>query len=131
MAVGALMEQPDQLGRRLVPRKTRRQIGRDRRLAQQLQPQFRALPVQRQILFDGLQGMPMDGHLHRAIRANEQEPGGLPPLRQPGYEVQRGMIAPVQVFENEHQRTLCRDGIHRLGQLAQHAFPGRPHRPVL
>src|SRR5262249_31237291 len=48
----------------------------------------------------------------------------LPPC-QIGEPVQRGYIAPVQIFEPEHQRPLGRQCFHRLRHLPQHPLPRR------
>ena len=67
-----------------------------------------------------------DTHLTRPIRPEHQETGGGPPAGQQRQQIQRRMIAPVQVFEHQHQRPLGGQGVQHFGPFPQHTLPRRP-----
>jgi hypothetical protein len=81
-------------------RQARRDIRCHGRRREPLQRQLYTLAVQGQGRLQGLEGMLVHDHLHRAIRAQQQQPGRRPPLGQVRHQGQGGMVAPVQVFEH-------------------------------
>ena len=94
---------------------------------QELQPQLFPLPPPTQLLHHAAQRMRPEHHLHRTIRPQHQQPRRLAPLRQVGEGLDRRVIAPLQVFQDQHQHPVGRQHLQRLGELAQH--PGR-RQPV-
>jgi hypothetical protein len=70
--------------------------------------------------------MAVPDRLDRAVRPEQQDLCRGTAPRQQGHEVERGMIAPVQAFEDEDQRGLGRQGIQHFGKLAQHTLPRGP-----
>jgi hypothetical protein len=113
--------------------KSRRQILSDLRGSEQLHCQIDAAPLPRQLLLDSPQRMPAQDDVYRPIRADEQQPRGLPAPGQPGEHVQRGRIAPVQIFQHQEQRALPAQRLDRLGpwwtSAADHTeIQGHPKR---
>ena len=102
-------------------------IRRHVRGRQELQPEVDPLPPPTQLLDHAAQGMPLEQHLHRPIRPHHQQPRRLGPLRQVGEGLDRRVVAPLQVFQDQHQRPVGRQHLQRLGEFAQH--PGR-RQPV-
>jgi hypothetical protein len=103
-------------------RQARRHHRRHGRRGQHLEDQLHTVPVQRQGRLQGLEGVPMHDHLHRAIRAQEQQPRGRAPLRQIRHQGQRGLVAPVQILEHQHQGPHGGQRLDGLGTLPQHAL---------
>src|SRR5215475_6055168 len=60
----------------------------------------------------------------RAISADEQEPRAFPSSCEIGNKIQGGIIAPMQVFEHQHQRFLCAEHLQRFSNFPQHTSPG-------
>jgi hypothetical protein len=56
------------------------------------------------LVVHGHQRMAPLQHVGGPIRAQQQEAGRLPPARQHRQHVQGRGVAPVQVFEHQHQR---------------------------
>jgi hypothetical protein len=75
--------------------------------------------------------MGLRARLCRPIRAQDQQPRWFTPPRQHCQQVQRGVIAPVQVFHYQHQRRLLSEKLQRLGAFPQHALRGCPQQPPL
>ena len=100
-------------------------IRRHVRGGQELEPQLAPLAPPTQLLGHAAQGMPPEQHVHGTIRPQHQQPRRLGPLRQVGEGLDRRVIAPLQVFQEQHQRPVGRQRLQRLGELAQH--PGRRH----
>ena len=109
----------------------KRQILRDVRGREQLQGQFHRLAVQHQFLLDTLQGMPTHQRLDGPIGRQNEQPRGAQPAGQIRQQVQRGIVAPVQILQHQQQRAAGRQHLDRLGQLPQHALLGRPHDSAL
>jgi hypothetical protein len=65
------------------------------------------------------------------IRAEQEESCGLTPLRQEGYQIERGIITPVQIIKDQHQWVLRGQRFDRFHHLAQHAVARGPLNPVL
>ena len=59
--------------------------------------------MQVQVLHDHSQRVADAYHLGRSIGANDEQPCPLRPPRYDGQEVQRRDIAPVEIFEKQHQ----------------------------
>ena len=59
-------------------------------------------------------------------RPKHQEASGCPPAGHQRQEIHRRRIAPVQVFEHQHQRHLGGQGIQHFGPFPEHALPRRP-----
>ena len=73
-----------------------------------------------------VQGMGTPPHLGGPIRREQEQTRRFPPTRQDGQQVQGGGVAPVQVFEHQHQRLLGGQPLQGLGELPEHPFPRRP-----
>ena len=70
--------------------------------------------------------MPLHNHLSRPIRTQHEQPRRGAPPRQQGEQVERGVIAPVQVFQDEQQERLGGQRIDHFREFPEHAFPCRP-----
>ena len=121
-----LVHQTRQPVDQLQARQASGEIGGNSVLGQHCQWQFHAVPVQLQFLLDGGQGMGTAPHFGRPIRADEEQARRFRSARQYCQQVQSGGIAPVQVFEHQHQRLPGSQQFQGLSQLPQHPFPRCP-----
>ena len=106
-------------------------IRRHVRGRQELQPEVDRPPPPTQLLDHAAQGMPPEQHLHRPIRPHHQQPRQLGPLPQVGEGLDRRMVAPLQVFQDQHQRPVGRQHLQRLGEFTQHVGRRRPLQAAL
>src|SRR5262245_60400898 len=60
----------------------------------------------------------------RAIGANKQESCAFPSSCEIGNKIQGGIIAPMQVFEHQHQRFLSAERFQCFSNFPQHTSPG-------
>src|SRR5262249_34122981 len=81
-------------------------------------------PMHFQFLHQASQWTPIPIHLHWSVGANEQETSRLRPPRKTGDDIERRVIAPVEIFQNQYERSLYGEGFYDLGNLAHHAFLG-------
>jgi hypothetical protein len=70
-----------------MSRKTPPEKGSHTRLAQRRQRYIRTMAMELEVLLDGVQGMGVDNHRHRLIRANDEQPCRHAPSRQKGHQV--------------------------------------------
>ena len=75
--------------------------------------------------------MPTQQHLDGPIGPQNEQPRGAQPAGQIRQQVQRGIVAPVQILQHQQERAADRQHLDRLGQLPQHALLGGPHDPAL
>ena len=68
--------------------------------------------------------------LGRPARPHEHDPGALRAVREHREEIHRGLVAPVQVFQDQHQRLVGRDRLHQPRELAQHLMRRRVDMPA-
>ena len=126
MAVGAPVDDLGQLRRDRPVGESAGQVLVHGGPGQELDPQLLALPVSGQLLLHCAQRMRADDHVDGAERAEQQQARRLPAARERGDEIERGVVAPVKVLEDEHEGDLGRQRLKRLGHLAEHALPRRP-----
>ena len=127
VAVGTLVQHGRQGGRAREVGPPRFQVRRNARLGQRCQPNVAAPAVIPQVLVQLAQRMAAHGHLDRPIGADEHQPREIAALRQRRHDVERGTVAPVEVFEEQHERR--RENRHQCGDLAQHAFAAGHSEP--
>jgi hypothetical protein len=78
------------------------------------------VPVSLQFLHHRVHGVaPHDG-VHRPIRAQHQQPRGFATPGHVGEPLDGRQIAPVQIFQHQHEGALGRQRPDHLGQLPQH-----------
>src|SRR5262245_60580462 len=100
------MKRLDQGRRQAVVRKSEREILSDLGLAQQLERKLLATPLPDELRHQRAKGMRPDDGVHGTVGAEDQEACMLRLARQPPDQVQRGVVAPVQILENEYQGLL-------------------------
>jgi hypothetical protein len=61
------------------------------------------MSMELEVLYDRAQWMVAYNYFHGPIGAQQEQAGRLATLRQHGEQVQRGMITPVQVFEDQDE----------------------------
>jgi hypothetical protein len=88
-------------------------------------------PVRPKGLLDCADGVLVGAGLGGTVRSDDEQPSGVPPLRQKRQEVGGGVVAPVQVFENEDDRRMGGQGLQKSSNLAEHAFGRRGHHRAL
>ena len=119
VGLGALI--PGQLCRGL---KAPAQVVGQCRRGQPLKRQDAGLAAQAQVLGQAEQGVVPGLDLTRAQAGNDHQSCRVTPARQVGHHVQAGAVAPVQVFEPQHDGPFAGQRLQRLCQLAQHALCG-------
>ena len=106
VAFGAAVNQPRQPPRQLVAGTPARQILVDRFLRQVLERQLVTEAVRLQLPLDAFQRVLSEDHVHRPVGADHHQPRRIAAARQIGDQVERRVVAPVQIFEHENQRRL-------------------------
>ena len=111
------------------------EIPLDRFKGQRAQCHLVAVPVQRQFRGDAAETSRDRRRIGRAERGQHHQAGGVGPARHMRKPVERGSVAPMDVFELEQQRRVRRHCLDSLGQLPQHALArgvaARFHRAAL
>ena len=77
-----------------------------------------------------LDGMIEHRRQGRPVRPQQHRLRALRPLREHRDDVDRALIAPVQILQDEHQRVIDRDRLHQAGELAQHPLRRRVGVPA-
>jgi hypothetical protein len=70
-----------------------------------------------QLEHDRADGMRLDDGVDGPVGAEHEEPRGLTPSRQPGDQVERRVVAPVQILEDEHEGAVGREGLEGIPSL--------------
>src|SRR6202023_602831 len=109
-----------QRSRSIVISKASIQIRRDICFAQQLEPQLLAISVKFELLLHRAQRVIAREHLGWSIRPENEQARRLSSPGDRRNQFERRKIAPVEIFEREHQRRFRREGLQRLRHLAQH-----------
>ena len=118
MAAGALMQYMRQLCGERWPPQPLATIRRHFSCRQVVERELRPLLVLGEFRHHGADRMRADNGVHGAIGAEQQEAGRVgttSDIREPG---QRRHVAPVEVFQHQHQRALGREDVQGFGQLA-------------
>ena len=97
------MKHEGELRWELVPGKAPREIRRHGRRAQEDERHLLAMPVDLQFLLHGYQwvrtGVRTGRDIGRPVRAEDEQPRRFAPAGQPCQQIDRGRVAPVQVFQ--------------------------------
>src|SRR5262245_46037803 len=72
------------------------------------------------ILLEGLQRVVGEHHVARSVIPEKKELGRFTATGQRRNDVERGMIRPVEVFQDQKQASLRSDGFQRFADLAHH-----------
>ena len=115
----------------LVPGKALREIRRHGRRAQEGERHLLAMPVHLQFLLHGLQPVRTGRDIGRPVRPEDEQPRRFAPAGQPRQQVDRGRVAPVQVFQEQDEGRVRAQGVQRLHQLPQHPVARGPLRSAL
>src|SRR5215510_6181933 len=75
--------------------------------------------------------MPTQIHFNRPPGSDDEQARRFAPLRQRRNEIQRRVIAPVQVFDHQHEWSVGRQRLDRSDNLAQHPLTRRPENLTL
>ena len=109
---------------KLMAGKPHREKLRHGFFGQVLERQFLTEAVRLQLPLDALQRMLAEDDVDRPIRADHHQPCGVAAPGEVADQIERRVVAPVQILEHDDERRLDGDRVHRLGHLAQHAFAG-------
>ena len=126
VALRPIVDECRQLSRQTMRGKPHRQVFRNRLLVQVLEGQLCTLLLGSQLLFDGLQRMPARDELCRPVSTDDHQPRFASLPRHVRDQVQRRVVAPVQIFQHEHQRRFSREGVKRVAHLSQHPLARGP-----
>src|ERR1700749_1418426 len=75
-----------------------------------------------QILLERIYGMARKNNVNRTVRADQHQSRRSMATRKSGDQIDRGIVHPVQIFENQEQWTSGSDRFQNIADLAQHAF---------
>ncbi len=117
-----IVDEPRQTDGQPVGREPRRQIIRHGTHVEEGRTDLFAQPVHVELVHGHAQRTMAARTLGVAKRPQHKEAGWVALAREGRQQVDRRGIAPVQILEHENQGRLRRDGLHRLGHLAQHAL---------
>jgi hypothetical protein len=92
----------------------------NRRFLKCRQAQFFSPTPRNELLDNPTQEAAIGVKLRRPIGGNDQQLSGLTALSDIGQPLQRRDVAPVKVFDNEHQAAASRRGNEDLSGLAHH-----------
>ena len=70
-------------------------------------------------------------HVGRPVGSEHEQPRGLAPAGQAGQQVDGGRVAPVQVFQDEHEKLVGAQGVEGVEQLTEHPVTRGPLRSTL
>ena len=115
----------------LVPGKALREIRRHGRRAQEGERHLLAMPVHLQFLLHGSQRVRTGRDIGRPVRPEDEQPRRFAPAGQPRQQVDRGRVAPVQVFQEQDEGRVGAQGVQGLHQLPQHPVARGPLRSAL
>ena len=94
-------------------------------LRQWSQVDFIGLKMHAQLVAHAHEGRPGFEQLGWPVGADHEQPGAFWPAGQPRHELHRCLIAPVQIFEQQHQRLDCGKRFDSVRQLAGHVTGAR------
>src|SRR5262249_51491740 len=131
IAVRSLMKQRRQSVGQGVVNISPLEVARDRLLVEVLKRKLLTEPVCLQFLFHSLQRMIAYRDIHRAVGQNQHHPRRLSPPCKIRNQVERRVVAPMQVFDQKDERRRGRESLEDLGDFSQHSFRRGPdHRPL-
>src|SRR5262249_45197839 len=100
------------------------QVSGDVPLVEELERDLLAQAVDPQLLHERAQGMPCDDDVHRPVAYEDENASRLLPAGEHPEQVERRVVAPVEVLEHEHDWRAGAQGLDGLRHLAQHALLG-------
>jgi hypothetical protein len=121
------MHQRREAVRQLLGREPQAQVALDLRRAQELERDLAAAPAELEVHLEAAQGMTVHHELDRPIGRDHEQARGLGAVGEERQEIERRVVAPVQVLEDEDERRVARETLERLDELEQHA--GARRRP--
>ncbi len=101
---GALVNEPGESLLEAMPAQLHVQIRGDVAFAEVLERDFVAQTMRLQLALRAFQRMVAENHLDGPIGPDHHEPGRIAPPREVPDQVERRVIAPVQILEREYQR---------------------------
>jgi hypothetical protein len=105
--------------------KALRQIHRDGRFGESIEDQVRTLAVVPQLRDHATQRMGLDQHVDGAIGTEDQHARRIRPAGHIGHPGQGGVVAPVEIFQDQYQGTFGGEHVQSFGEFAQHACLAR------
>ena len=81
--------------------------------------------MNQKILLERIYGMARKNNVNRTVRADQHQSRRSMATCKGGNQIDRGMVHPVQIFEDEEQWTSGSDRFQDLADLAQHSFTRR------
>src|SRR5215216_2775256 len=122
VALGSFVDQPGQLFRKTITRKDDGQVLRDCFRAEIGQRQLLALLLGKQLLFDSFERMSTRDQLRVAISSNQHQVRGPDSRCEVRDQVERRVVAPVQVFKNQHKGLFGSEHLQCLAHFPQHSL---------
>jgi hypothetical protein len=118
-------EPPEGRRARLASREALGEVGCDVLGSKRLEGKLHAAPVNEQLLLDGAERVLTEDDVGRTVGGEQEEPNGLVSPREVRDQVERRVIAPLQIVEPEHETARGTHRLERLCHLAEHAASGR------
>ena len=111
-----------QLGREIACGKRDRHVVRDVGLLQPLERQLTSQAVHHQILLERLERTVGHDDVRRTVCADHEQSGRFSPPGDRGDDVERRVIGPVEILEDEHDGGCGGHDFERLAEFTHHTF---------
>jgi hypothetical protein len=98
------------------------EIGGDLGFAERCQGGVVTQLMHPQFLRQRLQGVVPQGQVHRPGGGDQKQLGGRPAARQGRQQIDRGVVHPLEILDDQQERPGRREGLQRFRNLAQHAL---------
>ena len=125
VAAGALVDERAERRRKTVGGKTLGEVLRHEPLGEVFERQLLALLPGDELLLDRLERVAAHDQFRGPIGPDQHQVSGAAAAGDVGDQVERREVAPVQVFQHEHQRRPRGQRIQGLAHLAEHALARR------
>ena len=125
VALAALVDQRGKVRRKPVDGEPGGEVLPHSLLGQVFEWQFFALPTRSKLLLHRLERVPARNQLRRPVGPDHHQVRSPTPAGDVRDQVQRREVAPVKVFQHEHQRRKRRQRIEHLAHFPQHPLARR------
>ena len=125
IALSPLVNDRAERARKAVSGKSRGEVLPHGRLSQVFELQFRTLVLRDKLSLHCLEGVSAVDQFRWPIGTDQHQVGGLATTGDRRNQIHRREVAPMQVFQDEHQRRIRRQRIQSVAHFPQHPFARR------
>jgi hypothetical protein len=102
----------------------RRQVARDVGFREAVEQELASLSLPQQLALDGRARMPVYDRVGRPQRAQDQQARRLATLGENGEQIERGVVAPLEILEDQHEGGLGAQRCHADRKLVERVLVG-------